>query len=297
MARNRFADSPGRAIVQIRQGTLKSRGGGPDVNRMRQPFPLLSVVGLLGLGPILAPVTKVTTAVTGTVTSTVTAVVPPVAGVVGNGAAGVVTAPGQGLLPDTAAAVAQPVVTAGQPVVGQAVAVVPQKAVRVQTPGGAWQDLPAGAAVPNGTLIDARNGAVTLTAAVDAAGTLQSAEFSGAIFMVEQATAANPVTNVILRGGDFAACPKASSKHVRSWSAFASRAKRPVRRLFGSGHGRFRTQGRFAAATVRGTIWLTEDYCDRTVITVRRGLVAVRDLRSGRTVEVPAGSSRTIRRR
>jgi ferric-dicitrate binding protein FerR (iron transport regulator) len=70
-----------------------------------------------------------------------------------------------------------------------------------------------------------------------------------------------------------------------------------VRSLFGSGHGRFRTQGRFAAATVRGTIWQTEDYCDRTVITVKRGLVAVRDLHTGRSVDVGAGHSRAIRRR
>ena len=60
---------------------------------------------------------------------------------------------------------------------------------------------------------------------------------------------------------------------------------------------RFRTRGRFAAATVHGTIWVTEDYCDRTVITVKRGVVAVQDLHSGRAVEVHAGHSRTIRRR
>ena len=51
-----------------------------------------------------------------------------------------------------------------------------------------------------------------------------------------------------------------------------------VRRLWGDGKGRFRTRGRRAAATVRGTKWLTEDRCDRTKITVRRGRVAVRDL-------------------
>jgi len=77
----------------------------------------------------------------------------------------------------------------------------------------------------------------------------------------------------------------------------AAKSKKPVRSLFGSGHGRFRTQGKHAAATVRGTIWITEDYCDRTVIRVKRGVVGVKDLRTGKVVAVRAGSSRTIRRR
>jgi hypothetical protein len=42
---------------------------------------------------------------------------------------------------------------------------------------------------------------------------------------------------------------------------------------------------------------VTEDFCDRTVIVVKRGVVGVTDLKTGRTVNVRAGSSRTIRRR
>jgi hypothetical protein len=42
---------------------------------------------------------------------------------------------------------------------------------------------------------------------------------------------------------------------------------------------------------VRGTIWLTEDSCAGTRVSVRRGLVAVSDFRRHRTVMVPKGHS------
>jgi hypothetical protein len=183
------------------------------------------------------------------------------------------------------------------PVLGEQVGVTPSEGtVRVRTPDGeGWTALEAGTAVPNGTVVDARQGAITLSTAVDAAGTQQSATFSGAVFAVDQPHVAHSVTRLALRGGDFSKCTRAVNR-VQPWAAISARRK-PVRRLFGSGHGRFRTQGRFAAATVRGTIWVTEDYCDRTVITVKRGVVGVKDLRSGRTVDVRAGHSRTVRRR
>jgi hypothetical protein len=168
--------------------------------------------------------------------------------------------------------------------------------VRVRRPDGQWSSLDAGATLPNDTVVDTRRGAITLTAAVDANGTKQSAKFAGAVFTFHQPSATRPVTELKLNGGDFSKCKRATPAATGARAVAAARRK-PVRRLFGSGHGRFRTQGRFAAATVHGTIWVTEDFCDRTVITVKRGVVGVTDLRTGRVVSVRAGSSRTIRRR
>ena len=71
----------------------------------------------------------------------------------------------------------------------------------------------------------------------------------------------------------------------------AGRRKWSRRRLWGNGHGRFRTRGRHGTATVRGTCWLTEDRCDGTLVRVKRGLVEVRDLERRKTVMVPAGES------
>jgi hypothetical protein len=273
--------------------------------RLRPSFPIASAVVLLAVAPAVASSPnsgsgsstsgkKLITAVTTTTTTVVT-------GVVGDGANGAVSAPGQGLLPDNAVKVVTPAGgdddEAAAPVVGRRLGVTPQGTVSVQAPGAAQQDLSDGATVPTGSTIDATQGTVTLTAAVDATGTQQSAAFSGGKFTVVQVAGPNPITKLVMRGGDFSSCPKAAAgNRVAPFGAFAAKARKPVRSLFGSGHGSFRTQGRFAAATVRGTSWQTDDYCDRTVITVKRGLAAVRDLHTGRTVAVPAGRSRTIRR-
>ncbi len=76
-------------------------------------------------------------------------------------------------------------------------------------------------------------------------------------------------------------------------SVFASkrRKRRKVRSLWARGKGRFRTRGRHGAATVRGTVWLTQDRCDGTLVRVRRGVVDVRDFGRRKTVAVRAGHS------
>ena len=51
------------------------------------------------------------------------------------------------------------------------------------------------------------------------------------------------------------------------------------------------TFGRYAAATVRGTFWLTQDTCTGTLIKVRSGTVTVLDRVRHRTVTVRAGKS------
>jgi hypothetical protein len=82
-------------------------------------------------------------------------------------------------------------------------------------------------------------------------------------------------------------------KFSRGPSALTAKPKKPkpTQRLWGSGKGKFTTKGKYAAATVRGTIWLIADYSDHTLVTVKRGLVAVRDLVTGKTKLVPAGNS------
>ena len=64
-----------------------------------------------------------------------------------------------------------------------------------------------------------------------------------------------------------------------------------MRAVWGNGHGKFTTTGRYAAATVRGTTWLTEDRCDGTLIVVKRGVVTVLDKVRHKTITVTAGHS------
>jgi hypothetical protein len=173
---------------------------------------------------------------------------------------------------------------AAPPVVGQSAAVTPVSGdVQVKLPGrDDYVALGEAASVPLGTTLDATKGKVRLTSAHDAKNTPQSANFTGGVFKVTgQTTGAKPITNLVLTGGDFdAACGKA---------AFAFAKHPPVRQLWGSGHGRFKTRGRYSAATVRGTIWLTRDTCDGTLTIVKRGVVAVRDQVRKKTVMVRAG--------
>ena len=64
-----------------------------------------------------------------------------------------------------------------------------------------------------------------------------------------------------------------------------------MRHVWGNATGEFRTKGRYAAATVRGTLWLTTDFCEGTSIRVLRGKVDVFDRVKRKHVLVAAGHS------
>jgi hypothetical protein len=141
--------------------------------------------------------------------------------------------------------------------------------------------------IPIGSEVNTVNGTVRLTAALGG-GHMNSSQFHDGIFTILQAKAKNAYTTLRLGGGNFRICRSGGS--ARSLSA-VDRKKRPVRRLWGSGKGRFTTRGRYSSATVLGTIWLVQDQCNGTLTKVRRGIVRVRDLRRRKTVKVRAGHS------
>jgi hypothetical protein len=176
------------------------------------------------------------------------------------------------------------VLTGPIPVNGQSVALAPESGrVLVKRPGqDRFAPLREGQTIPVGSLVDTAAGKAGLTS-INASGTEQSAVFYGGRFIVAQQEGSGLVT-LRLRGGG-PSCPGSASRQR------ASASKGGGRRLWGSGHGSFRTEGSNGSATVRGTIWFTEDRCDGTFFEVRRGLVAVRDFAAGKTVMVPAGDS------
>ena len=119
------------------------------------------------------------------------------------------------------------------------------------------------------------------------------------LFQVLQArTAKGGLTDLVLKGSSFKNCKpvrrgkkgKRVKRRKRGRRASIS-ASRTIRRLSGSGRGRFRTRGRHSSATVRGTKWDTIDRCDGTLTKVKRGTVAVRDFRLKKNVIVRAGKS------
>jgi hypothetical protein len=174
---------------------------------------------------------------------------------------------------------------AAAPVLGKSAAVAPVSGdVNIKLPGrDDYMALGDAASVPVGATIDATNGTVRLTSAHNASGTPQSAEFhDGRFTLTGQTKGSSPVTNLVLKGGDFSACGTSALRH-------ATAKHPPIRQLWGSGHGRFRTSGRYSAATVHGTIWLTRDTCDGTLTMVKRGVVTVYDKVRDKTVTVRAG--------
>jgi ferric-dicitrate binding protein FerR (iron transport regulator) len=87
----------------------------------------------------------------------------------------------------------------------------------------------------------------------------------------------------VLAGGNF-------KKKCGASGARASAAK-VVRQLWGSGASKFRTKGRYASATIRGTVWNMTDRCDGTLTKVTQGSVTVGDFKKAKNVVVKAGKT------
>lgn len=160
---------------------------------------------------------------------------------------------------------------AAAPVLGKAVTATPLTGHLLVKPAGspAFAPLDAGQSIPVGSIVDARKGRAKITVASDAKGHTQSATFYGGIFKVLQKQAARPVAEMRL---------------VESLQSC-----RGSRHLWGDGKGRFRTRGRYAAATVHGTQWVMKDTCSSTTTVVARGTVQVEDFVRHTTVTVRAG--------
>ena len=142
--------------------------------------------------------------------------------------------------------------------------------------------LTAGKQIKVGSTVNATDGTITMTSAAPD-GTLQTANFASGAFKVRQ-RGSKAVTELVLAAGDFTVCKRKTAAAVPA-------KKTVVRGLWGNGKGQFTTNGRYAAATVRGTIWLIEDRCDGTLIKVEKGSVTVVDKAHHKTVVVTAGHS------
>ncbi|MHB8648550.1 MAG: hypothetical protein ACYDAR_22435, partial [Thermomicrobiales bacterium] len=133
-------------------------------------------------------------------------------------------------------------------------------------------------ALPVGATIDATRGRVKLITATGTNTRLNSGLFDHGAFIVSQGMSPNGLTDLQLVGGS---CPVGAAPPASGPSATVAGLPRSriLRVLRGSAHGNFRTMGQAAAATVRGTKWLTEDTCDRTtLISDQRGVVQTTDL-------------------
>jgi hypothetical protein len=153
--------------------------------------------------------------------------------------------------------------------------------------------------LPFGSQIDARAGTLKLTAATSARhGKVQTGTLGGGIFgLAQDRRGVNKgLTTLALLEGLFAGAPTYASCTTTKLTddappaAYATKLSSTVlQTLHASAHGRFRTRGRYGAATVRGTVWRMSDRCNGTLTAVQRGTVLVQDFARHITVIVHAG--------
>jgi Fibronectin type III domain len=186
-------------------------------------------------------------------------------------------------------------VTPSGPQLGSTVVVGRERGrVKVKRPGeSTFAAVAPTATVPVGSEIDATQGTLRLTTEA-AGGATQHVVLRGARFQVRQRRKARGITDFVLRGGGLERCGRASGATAEA----ARHRRRPRRSLWARERGgRYRTYGRNAVATVRGTTWVTTDTCAGTTTRVITGTVIVRDLRRHRTVRLHAGQRYLARAR
>ena len=152
--------------------------------------------------------------------------------------------------------------------------------------------------IPVGATLDTKRGRVKVRSAANTGRKLQTGQFFRGRFQIRQTRikrrSKTLITDMRLTGSSFR---RACRTNRASVSQKRKRSKRRVRRLFGSAKGNFRTSGRNAAATVRGTRWSVQDRCDGTKVTVQQGRVQVRDKVRRKTIIVRTGKTYLARAR
>jgi hypothetical protein len=175
------------------------------------------------------------------------------------------------------------------PAIGQSIVVQPVSGTVLGHPPDdpTFRRIVGAANLVSGWTFDVTKGRVALTTAANSRGATQTTQAYEGFFTALQ-SAGSPVTDLVLRSGNFDAICGSGGVDIARTSANNTKS---VRHLWSNGKGKFRTRGRFASAAIRGTEWETDDRCDGTLVTVKTGAVAVFDQVLNKTVVVRAGST------
>lgn len=128
--------------------------------------------------------------------------------------------------------------------------------VLIKTPGGGFTELQPGDQIPAGSVIDTTDGTVQISTQ-GSDGSPQTAAFKGGVFRLLRSPS-SPVTTLKLEGN--LACGRNATRASSAGSTQRGGGK--GRSLWGSGKGKFRTQGKRGSGSVRGTTWQVTDRCD-----------------------------------
>jgi hypothetical protein len=233
-----------------------------------------------------------------------------------------VTSTGKGLLPNSSytvravatnpsgatASAEQTVATPADPpppppVIGETFNLAPVSGlVLVKRSDGTFVPLTEPSQIIPGAVIDARRGVLQLTTATGKKQTVQKGRFRKGVFSVTQSKKRKPrglVELRLARNIDGKVLTK-GCKSSRSGDLTGVAAKKPSKKVLNllksDAKGKFRTTGKYSAATVRGTKWDMADRCDGTLTKVHRGLVDVEDFAKRKTIAVSAGHSYLAKR-
>ncbi len=161
--------------------------------------------------------------------------------------------------------------------------------IRIELPGST-RFVPVGTSiqVPFGTIVDATLGKVSVTTAQPGGGT-QTVSYYDGEFKLTQDHAGLVVATLV--GGKLGSCPRAKGRRHHTRSAQVATKKKPVRKLWAEGHGKYSTKGNYATGAALGTRWITEDLCGGTLIKVLLHRVFVTNLVTHRHFTITAGHS------
>ncbi len=150
--------------------------------------------------------------------------------------------------------------------------------------------------IPTGSEIDALHGSLKMVSNTGQVGKTQTATLAGGVFKLTQVrkgitkgmTDFNLVESAFQGAPSYGTC---KAKHKATDATIASLSSKTLQLLKVSGHGKFKTTGRYASATVRGTIYTVADKCDGTLTHVIRDTVLVDDFVRHKTILLHAGQS------
>jgi hypothetical protein len=175
--------------------------------------------------------------------------------------------------------------------------------VTIKEPGASgFTQLNGEEKIPVNSVLDTRGGTVQLTAATGDYGNKtpdDSVELWGGLIRIEQPADTNALATARLvqklRCGKGRRHPARAGKSSGPVAATSGKRRR---RVWGSGHGGYRTGGSGGTGSVRGTTWLTMDTCRGTFFKVTDGIgISVFDIDLGQTFELGPGQSYFARNR
>jgi DNA-binding beta-propeller fold protein YncE len=163
--------------------------------------------------------------------------------------------------------------------------------------GASFEPLTEARQIPTGSEIDALHGSLKMVSNTGKVGKTQTATLTGSVFKVTQVrkgitkgmTDFNLIESAFQGAPSYGLC-KAKGKKATD-ATVASLSTKTLQLLKVSGHGKFRTTGRYSAATVRGTIYTVADKCNGTLTHVIRDTVLVDDFARHKTILLHAGQS------